>query len=227
MGLTYHRSYSQPLEEKYARVSERLSPRSQILEIGCHSGYFSHYLIQQNHQVIGIERNEEAAKVARAAGISVWVKDIESPEFISSISEKFDAILLMDVLEHLIDPEGTLNRLQSLLTEKGKILITAPNIAYWAVRKNLLLGRWDYTDGGILDNTHLHFYTARTWKELVEKAGYEIQDLKPADGMIPLEQVLRKIPLANRYVQRLRHKGMQLFPELFTIDFLIEAVKKA
>lgn len=223
MSLVYHRGQDTSLDEKYLRVASVLQPGSRVLEVGCHTGYFSRHLIGRGHEVKGLELDAEAAKVAAEAGVPVTVGNIEDGAVVSALGGRFDAVLLMDVLEHLVDPEAALRRFKPLLGPGGKLVVTAPNVAYWSVRKDLLLGRWEYRDSGILDRTHLHFYTASTWRKLLESAGYAVTRLEPGDGMIPLEHRLRQIPLLGRLTASLRAWLIAARPELFAITFLIEA----
>jgi hypothetical protein len=129
----------------------------------------------------------------------------------------------MDVLEHLRDPEGLLRRLRSILKPSGRLLCTGPNVAYWAMRKELLLGRWDYQDTGIMDRTHLRFYTAKSWRRLLETGGYRVESLQPAEAMIPLEGQLQHIASLVWLVTGLRKLAALCAPRLFTLVYLIEA----
>jgi len=221
MTQNYNRDFALGIVGKYAEVANRLPPQSSILEVGCHTGYFSQFLMQNGHDVLGIEIDESASKVATSKGCKVLCGNIENMNVQKIIDRKFDVILLMDVVEHFVYPETILSSLKRLLEPHGKIIITGPNVAYWAVRKNLLLGMWNYSDTGIMDRTHLHFYTAATWKELLEKSGYQVVKLLPAEGMIPLEQYLSKV-FKNNTLTKLRNLMIKVMPELFTIVWLIE-----
>lgn len=185
MAQNYNRDFSLGIVGKYAEVANRLPPQSFILEIGCHTGYFTQFLMQNGHDVLGIEIDESASRVAVEKGCKVLCCNIENIDIQKNIDQKFDVILLMDVVEHFVYPEKILLSLKSLLKPDGKVIITGPNVGYWAVRKNLLLGRWNYSESGIMDRTHLHFYTADTWKDLLEKSGYQVVQLIPTEGMIP------------------------------------------
>lgn len=227
MSLPYHINFEKGLFGKYKKVAEKLPPKSCILDIGCHTGTFGKILIQLGHQVTGIDKNEEALEIARKNGLNVILGDIEDYKVLSSINKQFDVILLMDVLEHLLSPVEVLKRLHSLLKIDGCLIITGPNVGYWAVRKDLLLRRWHYSEAGILDKTHLHFYTASSWKKLIEDGGYKIITFESAEGFIPLEHIFSKLPIFRLLVTYISNLAVSLRPELFTTIFLIEAVPKS
>ena len=230
MGLIYGlacRSFEGGLTGKYAKVISRLPVASSVLEVGCYTGFFTRILLDNKHSVLGIEKDKQAVEVAKTNRMPVKYGDIEDESLILSIEEKFDVVLFIDVLEHLNSPQETLKRVKLLLKKGGRIMVTCPNVAYWSVRKNILLGRWDYKDGTILDSTHLHFYTASGWRSLIENSGYTIMRFESAEGMIPLEHILSKIPLINSIIALLRNKMIQLWPNLFTIVYFIEAIPEA
>ena len=83
----------------------------------------------------------------------------------------FDVVLCGDVVEHLRDPVAALARLRPLLKPGGRVVLSTPNIANWAIRLSLLGGRWRYTDRGILDRSHTHLFTRATLREALEQAG--------------------------------------------------------
>lgn len=225
-SLSYHRTFPQGLTGKYAAVLRRLPPSGAVLEVGCHTGYFSRVLIDRGYTVLAIESDNEAARAAAGLGVRVLCADVEDPRTLGGLGQAFDAVLLMDVLEHLLDPVGALQRLKPVISPVGRVIITGPNVAYWAVRKDLLLGRWSYADAGILDRTHLHFYALSGWRFLVESAGYTVLALEPAEGMLPLEHVFLKLPAGSAVVPKLRQVALRACPSLFTINVLIEATPK-
>lgn len=223
MSFQYTRDLSCGLTGKYAVVAHRLRPGCSILELGCSTGHFAKALSERGHRVVGVELDAEAARHARGEGLDIRHGDIEQRGMLEALTGPFDAVLAMDVLEHLRDPARVLQRLKALLRPDGQLLCTGPNVAYWAIRKELLLGRWGYTDAGIMDRTHLHFYTASTWKELLEGNGYRVKCVEPAEGMIPFEGYLLRVPGLRRIVGPLQRAALRLQPQLFAIVFLIEA----
>jgi SAM-dependent methyltransferase len=87
----------------------------------------------------------------------------------------FDVVLCGDVVEHLRDPVAALRRLRPLLKPGGRVVLSTPNVANWAIRLSLLGGRWRYTDRGILDRSHTHLFTRATLAEALERAGYRVE----------------------------------------------------
>src|SRR5262249_1595784 len=90
--------------------------------------------------------------------------------------ERFDVILLGDVLEHLRHPDRVLRRLQPLLVSSGHLVVSIPNVAHGSVRLALLLGRFDYTPSGLLDDTPLRFFPRSSRVSLFEKSGWSVED---------------------------------------------------
>jgi len=175
-----HSSHSQILKQCGAGNGQRL------LDVGCARGHLSAALARQGWSVTGIEYDASDAAIAKETGIQVIVGSAE--EALSNIEENFDVIVFADVLEHFVHPLGVLTMATSLLAPNGRIIISIPNVAHLSVRLQLLLGSFTYTDRGILDRTHLHFYTKKTLKEMITKAGLCIthMDATPA----PIEEVL-------------------------------------
>ena len=147
-----------------------------VLEIGCSEGYFGAALKADGHEVWGIETNSVAADSAEAVLDRVYRDSIEAFLLTEDfIDERFDAIIFGDVLEHLLDPRRVLQAVTDRLTDRGVIIASVPNVAHERVRMMLLEGRWEYSATGIMDNTHLHFFTRDTLIELFTKTGLCVQ----------------------------------------------------
>lgn len=161
---------------------DKIKKESKILEIGASNGRLTKHLKEElNCSIDIIEINAEAGaiaeKFARKAYLGLEEGNIESPECIQSLGEEtYDYIVLLDVLEHLLKPEIVLQKLKSHLNNDGSILISIPNIAHNSIIINLMKNKFEYTELGILDNTHLHFYTNSSFEELVENLGFYIVD---------------------------------------------------
>jgi 2-polyprenyl-3-methyl-5-hydroxy-6-metoxy-1,4-benzoquinol methylase len=181
-----HSSHSQILKECSQGNGRRL------LDVGCARGHLAKEFVKQGWVVTGVEYNQEDAEIARKEGIDVIVGSAESA--FSNISESFDVIVFADVLEHLVDPHAILQLAKQRLTPDGRIVISIPNIAHLTIRIQLLLGSFNYADRGILDRTHLHFYTKKSLREMITAAGLQTVHLGATPA--PVEEVfpaLRKI----------------------------------
>jgi 2-polyprenyl-3-methyl-5-hydroxy-6-metoxy-1,4-benzoquinol methylase len=184
-ALRYSFSYEQTLGNKYSRnriLVAMVGDGDRVLELGCNSGFISRHLKDKNCRVTGIEIDPAAAQIARSWCDRVLTCDINQPEWIASLEGPFDTIICGDVLEHLVNPSMVLKSLGSLLTPGGKIVISLPNVAHWTVRFGLLLGNFNYQPMGILDATHLHFYTLKSAHRLIADSGYRVESFQPIVG---------------------------------------------
>ncbi len=157
-----------------------------ILDVGCASGYLGRILREKGHHVTGIESDATAAGEACAYYDVFHLDDIETFRF--PYRREFDYILFADVLEHLRNPAAVLRRAIPALADSGKIIVSVPNVANWIIRLGLLFGKFDPADRGILDKTHLHFFTLRTLKKMMNEVPCGILDVTPTP--VPLQLVL-------------------------------------
>lgn len=164
---------------------ERERP-SEVLEVGTATGYLTSELAKLGCAVTGIEQDAQMAELARPYCRNMFVENIE--EMDSTQLGRYDAIIFGDVLEHLRSPRAVLEKLRGLLKPGGKILISLPNVANIWVRLNLLFGRFDYSRVGILDETHLRFFTLKTAKQLAFDSGLDV--ISTAVTPIPLPLIL-------------------------------------
>ncbi len=146
-----------------------------LLDIGCNKGAFG-FLIKSVYgaEVTGIELDSAFASIAAEQLDKVIVGDINI--VLKDLPDKyFDCISCNDVLEHLLDPYSVLTALKSKLTSDGVIVCSLPNVRYWDNLKNLLLKKqWKYMDHGILDRTHLRFFTELSMRDMFDSLGFEI-----------------------------------------------------
>jgi SAM-dependent methyltransferase len=162
----------------------QMIPRgSRVLEVGCANGAFSAYLTRNLAcEVVGIELNVEAASQAERHCSRVIVGDVEK-DALDRAQGAFDVITFGDVLEHLVSPGTVLSRCRRLLSSKGFVLISIPNVAHYTVRLRLLRGQFDYQPRGLLDYTHLRFFTLRTARQMLADSGYQISAFDIAYAM--------------------------------------------
>jgi methionine biosynthesis protein MetW len=161
----------------FAKINDLIPAGFRVLDVGCHTGQFGAVLKRKGCRVVGIEVNEQAAARARLVLDQVLVADVEEDRPFQQFQERFDAVLFVDLLEHCRFPERVLNMAQEVLTRDGFVIASIPNIANWEIRLNLLLGRFDYQPMGIMDESHLRFFTIKTATELFEAARYRIESM--------------------------------------------------
>lgn len=193
----------------HAKLLAAVGEGGRVLDVGCSSGYLSAPLADRGNTIVGIELDPTAAREAEAYCEQVLVGDVESMEFPLE-PRTFDVVLLGDVLEHLREPVATLSRLRRLLRPGGRLVLSTPNVANWAIRLSLLGGRWRYTNRGILDRTHTHLFTRATLREAIEAAGYVIDridfsapspgDSDTVDGAVRAVATLRPTLFAYQWV---------------------------
>ncbi|MGD0339955.1 MAG: class I SAM-dependent methyltransferase [Bacteroidota bacterium] len=156
-----------------------------ILDIGCGEGLFGRQLKQKiNAEVWGIEIDKTAGALAQTIIDKVYIGDIV--RLIDDIPNNFfDCIVFNDVLEHLVDPFYILLRIKDKLTKDGVVVSSIPNVRYYYTLKDLLIKKqWKYEDEGILDKTHLRFFTLLSIVEMFKSLDYEIKTIK---GINPIK----------------------------------------
>ncbi len=169
-GSPYHakrwRGSSHEITRRYA---ETLADGSRILDIGTASGILGEALPPTRYRLFGIEPDPKSAHAAAEYYDRIFIGNLdEAPdEFIRD----FDLLVCCDVLEHMADPEAQLMRLVNNQGPQAKFIVSVPNVAHLWVRLNLLVGRFQYSDRGILDRTHLRFFTRRAFLAMIESAG--------------------------------------------------------
>ena len=167
--------------EAFAFAIRSIPIQSRVLDVGCGGGDLGAYLTQHRQcTVTGLEPNPQRAEQACKQGFQVHAGYLD--EAFCKQNGPYDSILFMDVLEHVVDPVALLILARQLLTPQGRIIISVPNVAHWTVRVNLLRGRFDYDSSGIMDATHLRWFTAKTVRKVVETAGCSVTDQDVSRG---------------------------------------------
>ncbi len=156
----------------------RLIPeKSKVLDVGCSSGNFGAELIaRKSCTVDGLELDIGDVKLAERQLRKVYNLNIETDD-ISVIKDRYDVIYMGDVVEHLFHPIETLTRCKSLLKKDGVVVFSIPNMAHVSIRLLLLKGDFSYTETGLLDKTHVHFFNLDEIKRVFKEAGYDISHL--------------------------------------------------
>ncbi len=176
------------------KLSSLIPNGSKVLDIGCSSGNFGEFLIRQKScKVDGVEPDKKDADIAKQKLSKVWNFVIDDPMNVKQISEKYDVLVFADVLEHLIHPEETLKLVKQLVRPTGRIVFSVPNMAHISVRLALLGGDFKYTETGLLDKTHLHFYDNDTIEVLFHDANMVLADLDAVVYKYPDELIKKRL----------------------------------
>jgi 2-polyprenyl-3-methyl-5-hydroxy-6-metoxy-1,4-benzoquinol methylase len=200
----------------------------EILDVGCGAGNNAALLGRRSNppRVWGISGSENEANAARAHMEECWVADLESGLPDEAKARRYDVVLFSHVLEHLRNPAALVNEAASLLRPGGSCVIAVPNVLAWAQRLSFLRGSFEYQSAGVMDETHLRFFTFRTAASylLAESPSLTLTDQR-VTGSVPL-WILRRHVLPRRASRAIDVAGCRLFPNLFGSEVLIRAIRK-
>lgn len=169
--------FNSPMSIAFNKIPEN----SKVLDAGCSVGYFGELLAKyKNCIVTGMDYEEDSLKAAEERNcyeelIHIDFNNFEPKDF-PHLKEKFDYIVLLDVLEHLINPDAAIKKLGQFLKTGEKFILSIPNIAHASIKSSLLRDDFEYTDVGLLDSTHLRFFTHKTIVDFLSKLYLQIED---------------------------------------------------
>ena len=195
-----------------------------VLDVGCGDGSLGAALTSLGNACYGITISECEAAIARQQMAQVQVLDIESADVLPYPEQSFDVVIFADVLEHLRCPGKVLNLVKPYLKPGGMVVASIPNVAHISVRWGLLRGRFHYAPSGILDETHLRFYTLKTAKALIESAGYLIREVRFRQEEWIFPRAIRRALWFCEW--EIRHLPLKLWPGLFSVQFVIYATPR-
>lgn len=157
-----------------------------VVEIGCAAGRFAsaYQTINPGVRYLGVELFEDAAQKAEDIMDSVIIGSIEDTDVFAELEDileesEIDVLVFGDVLEHLLDPWAVVAKFKQLMSPNGYCVVCIPNISHWTILAGLLHGEWNYADSGLLDKTHLRFFTKKTMIELFQNTGWQVEALIP------------------------------------------------
>jgi 2-polyprenyl-3-methyl-5-hydroxy-6-metoxy-1,4-benzoquinol methylase len=235
------------------RLARRAAGR--LLDLGCGDGTLGAQLRERGWEVTGVDHHPSDIATARLdrfvvadldEGLPPAVTDapcnsatpgaatagsdaghaVAGPNGSGSATAGYDAVLAADVLEHVRHPETLLEEIRQVMAPGGVLLASVPNVAHWYVRGRVVAGRWDYERRGILDRTHLRFFTRRSFAALARRHGWRVQDVA-ATGL-PLDIVDRgaqgQLTGMRRVVRDADRAAVAVWPTLFGYQFLFELV---
>jgi SAM-dependent methyltransferase len=174
-----------------------------VLEVGCGRGGFGSTLRRSRRidRLAAIEVHPEAAAEARSYFDHVWCGDF--PDVVDAIAERFDCVLFLDVLEHLVDPWEALRRTRELLKPAGLVVASIPNARVLPVSLGLLRGDWHYQSQGVLDRTHLRFFTRLSIERLAYESGFDLLSIDPINPIAGHEAVAHAVVGRSRIKRHL------------------------
>jgi 2-polyprenyl-3-methyl-5-hydroxy-6-metoxy-1,4-benzoquinol methylase len=214
--------YQEPRHDLQALFEAR---GKRILDVGCAAGEFGGALKRAGAaEVLGIEYAPEAAALAREKLDHVFVGDVQSLSL--PLEEgSFDYIVFADVLEHTVDPWAVLASYRRYLKPDGRVIASIPNIRFYAIIARLIFNAWGYRESGILDATHLRFFTWPTIKAMFAGAGLRIERVKPVYRLFEDQSRVGRVgALASRWFCRLVAPVI-LWRHFFTFQYLVVAGK--
>lgn len=204
------------------KVFDMINEGSVVLDIGCSTGNFGAALIEHKNCIVdGIEPDagdyNKAKRVLRRVANGFAEEALKS----SFKNQKYDYVVFLDVVEHLYNPVATLKLVKSNLKKGGSIIFSIPNMAHVSVRLMLLKGNFEYGETGLLDKTHLHFYTLREIERVFADAGYIISRLDNTEATYPPALItdqlrrlgIRKTPKLERLLNKDDARAFQYIGE--------------
>jgi methionine biosynthesis protein MetW len=176
-----------------------------ILDIGCGEGVLGRTLKEKAGVIVhGIDISTDAVQKARTVLDAAYMVDIENDNLPAQItSTKYDFVTMSEVLEHLFYPERVLEKLKVFRENNTKIIISVPNVLFWRNRLKIFFGHFEYTAHGLMDRGHIHFFSWKSFVDMIKKEGYHIE----ANAHHVPTRIMR--PFAN------------LFPGLFAFQFIV------
>lgn len=191
-----------PSQEK---IIDLVGKNMKVLEIGSSSGYMTYFFKKNGCLVDVVEIEKSAAKKIKGAK-KIVIGSIENSEIFIKLSEKYDFIVMADVLEHLANPAKTLKLLGKISNANTRLIISLPNIASWPMRKQLFFkGDFEYQDSGLLDKTHLHFYTVNSLPKFLKGNGWEVEKLFGTIIIFPLMNKLPKLSIFRKLSEKFKN----------------------
>jgi len=221
--------------QTHIKIAKLIGHNKKILDVGCGDGSLPQILTKNKNEVWGMEVNQSAANRAKKHCQKIFIIDVENNS-LPVPDQYFDIIIFADVLEHLKLPAEILKKIRKKLKPNGLIIASIPNIANWRYRLKLLFGQFNYEDDGILDKTHLRFFTLSTIKKMFNQAGLKIVKMDITPDYYKISNRLGKKNLLSRILSRLHFLKLvyryiyynlaKVFKGLLAFQFIIVAKLK-
>jgi len=219
--MHHYRLHRDPRSSHQQIIGHVLRLRKEpVLDVGAAQGILGRLAEGSGLVIDAVEPHPDWAEHARPHYRQVFNSTIEAAPLADNT---YRMVLCGDVLEHTVDPVGALRRLRRAATDDATFVVSLPNVAHLAVRMMLLFGKFPKMERGILDKTHLHFFTRETAEQMLCQAGLKVVSAR-ATG-IPVDEVWRRGEkrLAFRTAVRMQHVALDLAPRLFGMQWVFVA----
>lgn len=224
MKYDYEMNFNDITSQAY-NIVKFVNARSKVLDIGCATGKLGKYLKDKlNCYVEGIDVNPEYKNICGSNLDKFYLMDVNDPGDLNLLEKflkerEFDFVILADIIEHLIDADGFLSILSNFT--KGYVILSIPNISFWETRLKLLLGIFEYTETGVFDRTHLHFYNLYYARKILSQKFY-ILDESHSSWYTPLGKIItfEKIPILKNLLIYVRRFLTLLFPNFYASQLI-------
>lgn len=216
--------------DAHMRIIAHIQPHARVLDIGCNTGELGEQLRKRlGCYVVGVEVQQDAAEFAKNRLDEVVCGDVQRLPDLYPFYDQFDYVIAADVLEHLSNPRFVTRLLMKYLTVGGKMIVSLPNVANYAVRLQLLRGRFDYnTCAQILSDGHLRFFTLQSAKALLQDAGLVVETVDVTPGLFvfqPYHLSIERIFGRWLWYRHLEYLISGAWKTLFAYQFIIVARK--
>lgn len=210
-------------EEAHGLLMNWVPVGASVLDVGAGSGTFAQ-LIKRERQadVTCIEPDARRSETARSRGLNVFTGNVE--EFGATATRTYDVAVLADVIEHLMYAAPILKSIRPLLGKQGHLIVSVPNAAHWTIRTALMRGRFDYDVTGLMDATHLRWYTLESLRRLLTASGYVVEN--QAGSMGAMLAPYTRAPwtfLPQRYRFGVLRRLIRFYPGVFALQHVLRA----
>ncbi len=205
-------------DSTHARVIRAIESGTRVLDIGCADGYLAAPLKGKGCYIVGTD----IYPIKDTTDVDEFYQSDLNQDTLPEANQPFDYVLLLDVIEHLINPEQFVHQLRqsSNIDQNTEIIATTGNVAFFPIRLSLLFGQFEYQDRGILDRTHTRLFTAKSFRALFEEADFEVIEMQGIPAPFPLifgDTLFSKFMLALNRFLILASKGLFSFQILYRL----------
>jgi 2-polyprenyl-3-methyl-5-hydroxy-6-metoxy-1,4-benzoquinol methylase len=217
VGAEYELKQSEGSSHRVILEMTQGAPPARILDVGCSGGRLSELLRERGHHVTGVDLFYNAETTKR---VDVFVLADLEKGIPDEVGGGFDLAIAADGLEHVRNSDLLLRQIGASLGPNGRVIISVPNFGHWYPRIRTVLGIFDYDQRGILDKTHVRFFTRRSLLRMVKKNGFEVKEFRTTG--LPIDVISSRGSLVRRLARAVDGLLVGLRPTLFGYQFILE-----